>query len=73
VPGRGSLDPADHIENTSSFDGAGRADTHDLYLRIRLIFDSIYLLRLKMLQASDAGWNIANGTYKFQRAQRRPI
>ena len=39
VPGRGSLDPADRIENTSSFDGAGRADTHDLYLRIHFIFN----------------------------------
>jgi hypothetical protein len=73
VPGRGSLDPADRIENTSSFDVAGRADTHDLYLRIHFIFDSVYLLRLKMLQASDAGSNIANGTYRFQDAQRRPI
>jgi hypothetical protein len=26
-------------ENTSSFDGAGRADTHDLYLRIHFIFN----------------------------------
>jgi hypothetical protein len=42
VPGGGSLDPADRIENTSSFDGVGRADTHDLHLRIHFIFGWIY-------------------------------
>jgi hypothetical protein len=42
MPGGGSLDPADRIENTSSFDGVGRADTHDLYLRIHFIFGWIY-------------------------------
>jgi hypothetical protein len=42
MPGGGSLDPTDRIENASSFDGAGRADTHDLYLRIHFIFNWIY-------------------------------
>jgi hypothetical protein len=42
VPGGGSLDPADRIENASSFEGVGRAYTHDLHLRIHFIFGWIY-------------------------------